>query len=213
PASLGPATRPHRESQPASSADDSSLAPPAWRHWRPDPSNRAGARTSVDGIITRSVRARRARARPALPPPPLHRASRRYHAWAGCPVAARLHARRIVAVRRRRRASLVGTGLSFPDARARSPDAASFAALVLARTRPRAPLGFLDADRRWLVARPGEGLRGRGRPERGRRARFRRSHPGTAGGLAGGRGAGGGAVRARAWLRWADRARAALQPL
>src|SRR5439155_13244492 len=180
---------------------------------RSDPDNRARARTCVDGIIAPVLLARGGRSRPPLPPAALHRTCCRWDAWPGGFVADRLHAPRIVAVRSCERTRLVGKRLCAPDPRACSPEARSVAALVLARARPRAPLGLVDADRGELVARLGEKLCGCGAPYCGRRACFRQPCPLATGRLAGGRGAGGSAARTHARLRRANRARAAFQPL
>ena len=60
---------------------------------------RGNGGTRVDAVIAPAVHARGDRARSALPPAALHRASRRYDAGIGGLVAARLHPPRIMAVR------------------------------------------------------------------------------------------------------------------
>ena len=77
-------------------------------------------------------------------------------------LAPRVELARRPALGRRRRARLGGRGRRVGGARARRRGARPAAARRLARARARAALGLLDADRRGVGGRPGEGARDRG---------------------------------------------------
>ncbi len=110
------------------------------------------------------------------------------------------------------RASVVARGAGDRRARGGGDGGGAAAGVVVARVRPRAPLGPLDADAAWLARRPGEGPRDRDRA-RGDGADGARRPCAMDGVVAARRGGRGRAARAPARVPRAGAARAGVQPL